>query len=202
MVKINVSFGGRNASPSIDIALTHEKPKVDFIKGNKIYAIIMVDTREETFFLEVNVSARNPNGESPLAYRKPQKPGTYWVQLYQQPSEIDFNGLTYQNAFKAIDSKFEFVGFVEFKITEKMTYEQKAFCRCIDEVAAKGSAVNPYAVCAHSTGTSYRLCSENYDNAEAMSDEEIIGYAKLHKISTSGGIAEVRKHVSKYLSKK
>lgn len=62
--------------------------------------------------------------------------------------------------------------------------QQEKYCSCVVDVAAKqsdeclsekgfggGKCYNPYAVCAHSTGTTARHCSPYYDY-DAMSEEE------------------------------
>ena len=58
---------------------------------------------------------------------------------------------------------------------------QKKFCSCIIKVEAKGGVRSPYAICAHSVGTTTRDCSKNY-NFRRMPDYLIQAYASLHHI--------------------
>jgi len=57
-------------------------------------------------------------------------------------------------------------------------------CSCRVKVAAKGTAVNPYAVCKHSTHGHMHTCSEYYD-FEAMTPEQLRGYASLEHLDVS-----------------
>lgn len=41
-----------------------------------------------------------------------------------------------------------------------LTEQEEKYCRCVLHVKEKGSAVNPWAVCAKSTGASVHRCSE------------------------------------------
>ena len=59
-----------------------------------------------------------------------------------------------------------------------LTQSQQKFCSCI---LGATSANNPYAVCAKSTGTTSRLCSEYYD-FYTMPLAKLEGYYLLHKI--------------------
>jgi hypothetical protein len=76
---------------------------------------------------------------------------------------------------------------------------QEKYCECVLKVAVKnpgscdlekawfekrdgGTCYNPYAVCAKSTGTSYRHCADNY-NWDNLEDNELQAYANLNKIS-------------------
>jgi hypothetical protein len=63
------------------------------------------------------------------------------------------------------------------------TEQQAKYCRCLNHVSYKGSAYNVYAVCAKSTGTSYRHCTEDVYDFETMSYTDLQGYAMLHHLS-------------------
>jgi hypothetical protein len=88
-----------------------------------------------------------------------------------------------------------------FKPGTTLTEHEQSYCRCVLHVAAEQpgkcdferawfqhmdgkTCANPYAVCAHSTHTSTRHCSENY-NFENIPDDELEAYANLHKINVS-----------------
>jgi hypothetical protein len=79
-----------------------------------------------------------------------------------------------------------------------LSEQEQKYCHCVLEVAAKQPGAcsaerawfeqrdgrtcsNPYAVCAKTTGTSYRHCGANY-NYEALPDREIEAYANLSHI--------------------
>lgn len=83
-----------------------------------------------------------------------------------------------------------------FKSNTTLDESKQKFCRCVLHVAdkEKGACLtekawyeqrdghtcyNPYAVCAKSTGTSSRECSDNYD-FDGFSDDDLIAYAQLH----------------------
>lgn len=68
-----------------------------------------------------------------------------------------------------------------FKPGTTLSSEEQAFCRCVAHVEAKGSARNPYAVCAKSVGTTSRRCGQEYEFSN-FPDDELIGYAEHHKI--------------------
>jgi len=69
-----------------------------------------------------------------------------------------------------------------FKPDTTLSPEEQAFCRCVAHVEAKGTARNPYAVCAKSVGTTSRRCGQEYEFSN-FPDSELIGYAEQHKIS-------------------
>ena len=66
------------------------------------------------------------------------------------------------------------------------------YCSCVVDVAAKQDGpclrakdwgkgkgcANPYAICAHSTGTSSRECGKNYDLAN-FNDEQLKAFGSL-----------------------
>lgn len=82
---------------------------------------------------------------------------------------------------------------------EKVDERVGKYCRCVLEVAAKQSETcltnkewgksvegrqcyNPYAVCAKSTGTTSRVCGQNY-NYNALPDKLLVAYARLNNIT-------------------
>lgn len=88
-----------------------------------------------------------------------------------------------------------------FVSTSDLPENKKKWCRCILHVAAKqtdqcledvvknsgksfngNKCYNVYAVCAKNIGTTSRKCSQNY-NFNNIPDNELIAYAKIHKIS-------------------
>jgi hypothetical protein len=62
-----------------------------------------------------------------------------------------------------------------------LTERQQKYCSCRLKVLAKGNTTNPNAVCAKSTGTTYRDCWAWYA-WERLPDDEIAAYAKTHNI--------------------
>lgn len=74
--------------------------------------------------------------------------------------------------------------------------QQKKFCDCVLKVEQKGGAYNPYAVCAHSTGTSYHWCSEQVYNFETMSLSDLQAYAALHNLPTAGTREDLLRRIS------
>lgn len=58
-----------------------------------------------------------------------------------------------------------------------LTDQQKAWYRCTLHVAAKGQAVNPWAVCSKSVGTSCRDCA-NWLDPEQLPDNELVVFAE------------------------
>jgi hypothetical protein len=69
--------------------------------------------------------------------------------------------------------------------------EQVKYCDCVLDVEARGGAYNPYAVCAKSTGTTYRWCSDQVYDFPAMSLQDLQSYAALHNLPTAGTREEV-----------
>lgn len=76
---------------------------------------------------------------------------------------------------------------------------QAKYCDCVIDLAVKQpglcnlekawfqtrdskQCINPFAVCAKSTGGSNRQCSENYDYA-SMTDDQLIAYCHLHSVA-------------------
>lgn len=73
-----------------------------------------------------------------------------------------------------------------------LTAAEQRYCRCLTHVASQGKTRNPYAICTSSVFSKQghkrgRIppCSENY-NFSKMKTKDLVGYAKLHKISYSG----------------
>ena len=62
-----------------------------------------------------------------------------------------------------------------------LSTRNEKYCECVAHVQARGGTVNPYAVCAKSTGGSVRSCSQYYD-FEAMPERELLGYADARGI--------------------
>jgi len=84
--------------------------------------------------------------------------------------------------------------------------EQK-FCSCVVKVAAaqpgacnlekawfeqrdSKTCANPYAVCAHSVGTSTRKCNESY-NYSQFTDQQLIALANLNNVTISSDRATI-----------
>jgi hypothetical protein len=81
-----------------------------------------------------------------------------------------------------------------FKEDSGLNEKQKKFCRCTVHVGAKQeksctkakqgtskSCVNPYAVCAKTTGTSSRKCGEVFE-FKNFPKQELVSYARAHDI--------------------
>ncbi len=105
--------------------------------------------------------------------------------------------------------------------------QQRKYCNCVLDVQAKGIAAkgcsdamhrtglcpggiaqNPYAVCAHSTKTSYRWCSDEVYDFDTMDLLRLQSYAALHNLPTDGSredilyrIAEMKKKEALPLTK-
>jgi hypothetical protein len=157
-------------------------------------------------FLEVNIPGSQINkGEVYISYTPPNPPSdsgihTYIVDLFRQ------NNILYPNISDKRET-FPLTQFVQsnnlvhvnrliFKVsqshkshshgmwTEGLDEADDKFCSYVVEVGARqGGAYNPYAVC-HSSikGESGRpSCSEHYI-FENIPDNELMGYADLHKI--------------------
>jgi hypothetical protein len=88
-----------------------------------------------------------------------------------------------------------------FKTGNDLTEEQQKYCKCVLHVASEQPGkcnlekawfeerdhricYNPYAVCAHTTGTTYRWCAENL-NFDNIPDDELEAWLNLHKIESS-----------------
>lgn len=102
--------------------------------------------------------------------------------------------------FKSKRRKESTAGIQYFKVGTTLTDQEQKYCRCIVHVAAEQPGAcnlekawfeerdnricyNPYAVCAHTVGTTTRNCSENY-KFDNFPDDELVAYANLHKIKS------------------
>lgn len=60
----------------------------------------------------------------------------------------------------------------------------RKYCRCLEEVEAKGGAYSPYGVCRSHVAGYVHSCSKYY-NWSVMSLDMLVAYADLHKIDSS-----------------
>lgn len=70
-------------------------------------------------------------------------------------------------------------GEVPFKSGNNLSTQEKKYCSCQLKVQSQEGAVNPYAVCAKSVGTSTRDCNFDFDK---MSNVYLKAYMDLHNI--------------------
>lgn len=63
-----------------------------------------------------------------------------------------------------------------------LSEDEQKYCSCLLKVESKGSARNPYAVCAKAVGTTSRDCSKHY-NYEAMPDDLLRAYMNKEKLN-------------------
>lgn len=151
-------------------------------------------------FLAVNGKGPIFTSDSVLAaYISPNPPVNdptvthrYYIRLYSQPKTIkadpvnsrknfDLDTFIKSNSLKLIDTLVfdvspEQIGPIGQYIDPN---DSKAkYCRCVVHVASKGSASNPYAVCAHSVGTSTKDCSNVIDYSQ-FTQQELAGYLKF-----------------------
>ena len=68
--------------------------------------------------------------------------------------------------------------------TSPLTEGQRKYCDCVLEVASKQDAVNPYAVCAHSTGYSVHACGQHLD-FQQMDPPSLATFATLNHIKVA-----------------
>lgn len=99
----------------------------------------------------------------------------------------------------------------------KLGVRQQKYCRCVLHVASNQSdqcnrgkkwvggksskCVNPYAVCARSTGGSSRECGSNYSFA-SLNLKELKAYAQLNRIKTANTRATLLKNIKEWKEKK
>lgn len=105
----------------------------------------------------------------------------------------DYESYSTLNKYNGDEKKLEY-----FKNKRNLSEREQKFCKCVLHVSAKQpnscnydkawynkrngkTCYNPYAVCAKSTGTTSRKCSENY-NFENIPDNELKAYGGLKHI--------------------
>jgi hypothetical protein len=159
------------------------------------YAILMYDvstTVPYIHYLAVNIPGMEQiRGKTVIPYPPPHPPkGTthqYYVDLFVQSKPITIH--------EANRVKFDIPAFVQREqlrplarsmfLVDPPSEQQAKFCRCVIDVQKKGSAYNPYAVCAKSVGTTYRHCSDEVYDFKTMPVQDLQAYAALHKLPMS-----------------
>jgi hypothetical protein len=187
---VRVFFDNQEVHPNDVISWQMAHQNLSFSWDNvpgKLYTLHLynADTNKD-YFLETG-------GKLIVEYRPPDVPGLYIFEVLEQDRGKE----------KLISEiPFEVASAKEWKGALTPTDRQKKFCNCVLGVEARGSADNPYAVCAHSVGTTYRWCTENYYDFDTMSEDQLVSYAELHSLDTSGTIEQLRERIKRYISKK
>jgi hypothetical protein len=200
----------KNAQNDLNITWNYEP--------GEFYSLIMFDPEAVggnlTHWLRVNITGSN--FEDVLSYIPPNPPNKihhYHVELYAQSEEMEFEGFTRQNSAAAIEKLgFERISEFMFRVAPKNpetsgnrgppSEQQEKYCRCINKVAAKGGSYNPYRVCAHSVGTTYRGCTKDVYDFGIMSLAELQGYAKRHNLTIKQDADAQQRIIEDFLSKK
>lgn len=126
-------------------------------------------------YLEINIKDGIPgSGDVLVDYMPPHPPSgihEYGVYVYEQGEEfIVDSSFNYDIDRRSFDlEQFVYLHDLqekEFAIFEvdppeiPLTDKEVKYCHCVMDVKAKGTAYNPYAVCAKSVGTTSRRCRE------------------------------------------
>lgn len=128
-----------------------------------------------------------------IPYSPVTRSGTYYAEVYSQPYQIAEGGVnpyqpglleTIQRTMTLVAST-SFVYHQNYVKRENLTTAQGKYCSCVPAVHQKGTARNPYAVCAKTTGTTYRDCWKYYDY-HRMPSEILRDYASGHGVVVSG----------------
>lgn len=147
-------------------------------------------------YFVVNSTLNTTNGETEvLPYVAPQRVDHHYVfELYLQESPItpmvakaqDFDvdkfvrshqlQLVSRTIVITTEPNIKYHGFVK-----GLTGPDAKYCTCNIEVEAKGTDVNPYAVCARSTGGHMASCGQYYDY-EVMPLEYLLVFADRHQL--------------------
>lgn len=127
-----------------------------------------------------------------------------YFELYLQPSRLVYDTVLWDRHDLSIEDVTKYDTLVDrlivtvgdsldvnkghhdfFKTDTKLSEQEKKYCSCLVKVVNNGGADNPYAVCAHTVGSTTKECTSEYD-FNKMPDNLLNAYAKLHKLQVYG----------------
>lgn len=171
---------------------------------NKLYTLIVYDISTTPTFIHYLASDIHGSdirsGRVIIPYKAPSPPkGTthqYYIDLFEQKDPIQTNSISDLSHF-ILKNKLTTIKQIGF-LVDPPTEKQVKFCHCVLEVQQKGSAYNPYAVCAHSVGTTYRHCSDEVYDFNTMTIPELQAYVALHKLPLSDNRNQLLQSITQY----
>lgn len=160
----------------------------------------LVRSSNNIHYLVVNApTGQITQGDVIIPYIPFTRDGTYFGEVYEQVGLIPQGSITpyTPNLLGILQASMRLIASTSIQYStctrdvqdnfvnrESLTTEQGKYCSCVPQVQVKGRARNPYAVCAKSTGTTYRECWKYYDYNKMPSDI-LRDYASRHGVDIS-----------------
>jgi hypothetical protein len=153
--------------------------------------------------------------EAPLVdYGSPDREATYTLEIRRQKNFLESTDIPPEESFRFIQDLGPPTSIFSFQVEDQViddqwfnqepSERQKKYCHCVAEVAAKGSAYNPYAICTKSVGRDSNECLLTVDQRElpTMPLNQLQGVAKLHKLPIKNSESEQRRVIEQYIASK
>lgn len=155
------------------VQLWSQPSKLNYIKGNGRSNFPLNEMLKQSSFVDRFDFTVGDFGTIPLSTEAPvaPTPSSFSGSLFGSPRYVPPPASP-----SIVGNRHDF-----FRSDSTLTEQQKKYCSCQLKVTDKGTAYNPYAVCAKSVGTTTRDCTNNYD-FNKMPDNLLRAYLRLHKL--------------------